>query len=199
MRVCCSQEALLALNEAVRIAQQHNDNAALAHALGALCHILATAAPAAVTQLTEAGTAAAHPSAHLLQLLKILKRYAHTAVGYPVLVDAPGWSSALLDSAVLYSLFVGEILKLFDVSKCGYRGRDHALHASMHSCLSLNIVIVHLAVCCVFLGTNRPEYIRCPTSGWSCYNDTLLQITKRTHERNRVYQCIDDELKLKLT
>lgn len=69
------QEALLALNEAVRIAQQHNDNVALAHALGALCHILATAAPAAVTQLTEPGMAAAHPSAQLSQLLKILKRY----------------------------------------------------------------------------------------------------------------------------
>ena len=69
------QEALLALNEAVRIAQQHNDNVALAHALGALCQILATAAPAAVTQLTEAGTAAAHPFGHLSQLLKILKRY----------------------------------------------------------------------------------------------------------------------------
>lgn len=69
------QEALLALNEAVRIAQQHNDNVALAHALAALCHILAIAAPAAVTHLTEAGTAAAHPSGHLSQLLKILKRY----------------------------------------------------------------------------------------------------------------------------
>lgn len=69
------QEALLALNEAVRIAQQQNDNSALAHALAALCHILAVAAPAAVTQLTEAGTAAAHPSGHLSQLLKILKRY----------------------------------------------------------------------------------------------------------------------------
>ena len=73
--VCTMQEAVLALNEAVRIAQQHNDNVALAHALGALCHILATAAPAAVTQLTEAGTAAVHPSGHLSQLLKILKRY----------------------------------------------------------------------------------------------------------------------------
>ncbi|KAL3146194.1 hypothetical protein ABBQ32_002900 [Trebouxia sp. C0010 RCD-2024] len=68
------QEALLALNEAVRIAQQHNDNVALAHALGALCHILSTAAPAAVTHLTEAGTAAANPAGHLPQLLKILKR-----------------------------------------------------------------------------------------------------------------------------
>ena len=68
------QEALLALNEAVRIAQQHNDNVALAHALGALCHILSTAAPAAVAHLTEAGTAAANPAGHLSQLLKILKR-----------------------------------------------------------------------------------------------------------------------------
>ena len=73
------QEALLALNEAVRIAQQHNDNVALAHALPALCQVLATAAPAAVTQLTEAGTAAAHPSGHLSQLLKILKRYESVA------------------------------------------------------------------------------------------------------------------------
>ena len=72
---CLTQEALLALNEAVRIAQQQNDNSALAHALAALCHILASAAPAAVTHLTEPGTAAAHPSGHLSQLLKILKRY----------------------------------------------------------------------------------------------------------------------------
>ncbi|DBA68299.1 TPA: hypothetical protein ACH3X2_013621 [Trebouxia sp. C0005] len=68
------QEALLALNEAVRIAQQHNDNVALAHALSALCHILATASPAAVTQLTEPGAALTDPTAHLSQLLKILKR-----------------------------------------------------------------------------------------------------------------------------
>ena len=71
----CLQEALLALNEAVRIAQQHNDNAALAHALGALCRILATASPAAVTQLTEPGVGIANPTAQLSQLLKILKRY----------------------------------------------------------------------------------------------------------------------------
>jgi len=71
----CVQEALLALNEAVRIAQQHNDNVALAHALSALCHILATASPAAVTQLTEPGAALTHPTPHLSQLLNILKRY----------------------------------------------------------------------------------------------------------------------------
>ena len=79
------QEALLALNEAVRIAQQHNDNTALAHALGALCHILAAAAPAAVTQLTEGGAAAAHPGAHLSQLLKILKRCAALTLMSPFL------------------------------------------------------------------------------------------------------------------
>ena len=75
----CMQEALLALNEAVRIAQQHNDNAALAHALAALCQILASSSPAATVQLTEPGTAQNSPSAHLSQLLKILKRCAvHT-------------------------------------------------------------------------------------------------------------------------
>ena len=71
----CLQEALLALNEAVRIAQQQNDNVALAHALSALCHILATASPAAVTQLIESGAALTDPTAHLSQLLKILRRY----------------------------------------------------------------------------------------------------------------------------
>ena len=70
------QEALLALNEAVRIAQEHNDNGALAHALGALCHILAKASPAALHQLTEPGGGGGltPPAAHLSQLLKILKR-----------------------------------------------------------------------------------------------------------------------------
>jgi anaphase-promoting complex subunit 5 len=33
-------EATQALNEAVRIAQQYNDDACLAHALAALCHML---------------------------------------------------------------------------------------------------------------------------------------------------------------
>ena len=77
-RLLCLQEALLALNEAVRIAQQHNDNAALAHALAALCQILASSSPAATVQITEPGTAQNSPSAHLSQLLKILKRYANT-------------------------------------------------------------------------------------------------------------------------
>ena len=76
----CLQEALLALNEAVRIAQQHNDNVALAHALSALCRILATASPAAVTQLTEPGAALTDSTAHLSQLLKILKRYPFTVL-----------------------------------------------------------------------------------------------------------------------
>lgn len=70
-----TQEALLALNEAVRIAQQHNDNVALAHALGALCQILATSAPSATVQLTDAAPALGKTTAHLSQLTKVLKRY----------------------------------------------------------------------------------------------------------------------------
>lgn len=70
----CLQEALLALNEAVRIAQQHNDNAALAHALAALCRILGIASPQAVAQLTEPSADRCDCMAHLSQLLKILRR-----------------------------------------------------------------------------------------------------------------------------
>ena len=66
----------MALNEAVRIAQQNNDNVGLAQALGSLCHILTTASPSAVIQLTEPGLALTDATAHLSQLLKILKRYA---------------------------------------------------------------------------------------------------------------------------
>ena len=69
------QEALLALNEAVRIAQQHNDNMALAHALGALCRILTTSAPSATVQLTDAAPALGQTTAHLSQLIKVLRRY----------------------------------------------------------------------------------------------------------------------------
>lgn len=70
------QEALLALNEAVRIAQQHNDNVALAHALGALCHILAASAPSATRLLTDAAPAFDQTAAHLSQLMKVLRRWA---------------------------------------------------------------------------------------------------------------------------
>lgn len=66
---------MLSLNEAVRIAQQHNDNVALAHALGALCNILAISAPAAAAQLTDAAPALDQTTAHMSQLLKVLKRY----------------------------------------------------------------------------------------------------------------------------
>ena len=64
------------MNDAAHAAQQHNDNVASAHVLAALSQILASPFLAATVQITEPGTAQSNPSAHLSQLLKILKRYA---------------------------------------------------------------------------------------------------------------------------
>ncbi len=51
-KIKAGQEALLALNEAVRIAQQHTDDTTLAHALAALCRLLADASPVITLALT---------------------------------------------------------------------------------------------------------------------------------------------------
>ena len=68
-----AQGAVLALNEAVRVAQQHGDHAALAHVLAALMRLLSAAAPPAVPAL---GDARAHggPPTHHLHLLRLIRR-----------------------------------------------------------------------------------------------------------------------------
>ena len=66
------QHALLALNETVRMAQQHSDDTALAHALVQLCRLLAGTTPAAASAASGDGSSAAHHS----QLHRLLQRWA---------------------------------------------------------------------------------------------------------------------------
>jgi hypothetical protein len=66
-------EALQALNEAVRIAQQAGDDACLAHALATLCAVLEATTPATMTSASrEAGATPA--AAHHAQLGQLLHR-----------------------------------------------------------------------------------------------------------------------------
>ncbi|KAK9825152.1 hypothetical protein WJX81_006176 [Elliptochloris bilobata] len=67
------QGAVLALNEAVRVAQQHGDHTALAHVLAALMRLLATAAPPAAPALGDARAPGAPPTHHL-HLLRLIRR-----------------------------------------------------------------------------------------------------------------------------
>ena len=75
------QEALLALNEAVRVAQQNSDNGVLAESLAALCQLLAATTPQAAGRMggPEGADVAAR---HHLQLLKLLRRQGRAASGW---------------------------------------------------------------------------------------------------------------------
>ena len=74
------QEALLALNEAVRVAQQNSDNGVLAESLAALCQLLAATTPQAAGRMGGLGGADV-AARHHLQLLKLLRRQGHAALG----------------------------------------------------------------------------------------------------------------------
>ena len=73
------QEALLALNEAVRVAQQNSDNGVLAESLAALCQLLAATTPQAAGRMGGLGGADV-AARHHLQLLKLLRRQGHAAL-----------------------------------------------------------------------------------------------------------------------
>ncbi|KAK9821856.1 hypothetical protein WJX74_005846 [Apatococcus lobatus] len=68
------QEAMLSLNETVRIAQQHGDDVTLAHTLAALCHLLASTPPSATHPLVEPTPTQLPQAAHHSQLLRLLRR-----------------------------------------------------------------------------------------------------------------------------
>jgi len=68
-----TQEAVAALNEALRLAQQHNDQWCLLHGLAGLCRLLSCAAPGAPGLPAETLTSLKHGSLHV-QLLRLLRR-----------------------------------------------------------------------------------------------------------------------------
>jgi len=72
-----AQGAAMALNEAVRVAQQHGDHAALTHVLAALLRLLAAAAPPPPAAPGEA-CGAGGPPGHLLHTLRLIRRCART-------------------------------------------------------------------------------------------------------------------------
>ncbi len=75
-RACArAQGAAMALNEAVRVAQQHGDHAALTHVLAALLRLLAVAAPPPPAAPGEA-RGAGGPPGHLLHTLRLIRRCA---------------------------------------------------------------------------------------------------------------------------
>lgn len=78
----CAQEAVAALKEALRLAQQHNDQRCLLHGLAGLCRLLSCAAPGAPGLPPETLTSLKHGSLHV-QLLRLLRRCAcrHCCMG----------------------------------------------------------------------------------------------------------------------
>lgn len=82
------QEAMLSLNETVRIAQQHGDDVTLAHTLAALCHLLASTPPSAAQPLVEPTPTQLPQAAHHSQLLRLLRRSAFfQSVHAPTLLE----------------------------------------------------------------------------------------------------------------
>jgi hypothetical protein len=65
------QNAMLALNETVRVAQQLNDDTILQHALSQLCHLLASTLPSAAA---EGGQQPVDAPAYFAQLFQLLQR-----------------------------------------------------------------------------------------------------------------------------
>ncbi len=70
---CCGQEATLALNEALHVAQQSSDHVALANSLAALTALLDAAAPGLAPSVQEMRGLDGPHTKHL-QLLRLLRR-----------------------------------------------------------------------------------------------------------------------------
>ncbi len=64
----------------VRIAQQDNDNACLAHALASLCSIIESTTPGTIEATAEDGAAASVPAKHHAHLLRLLTRWEWTCM-----------------------------------------------------------------------------------------------------------------------
>ena len=81
---------MAALNEALRLAQQHNDQWCLLHGLAGLCRLLGCAAPGAPGLPAESLVSLKHGSLHV-QLLRLLRRQVVPGVVCSVCVRNGRW------------------------------------------------------------------------------------------------------------